>query len=373
MDIVIYFTSNGVKEAGGAFVQATRTQSELSNLGLSVDLKLVDYNNVNFEEINTKADVHHFIGHYSAPETLLSYIRKNSKGIIAISPIYWWTPKVQRVVSSNLIKYYYHAFPLYLQPYTKRIKPKTKSFLYADLMLPNSPKEGNLVEKYFPLNKNILICPVPNAVDPLPRQLPGYLGDLTLPDNYILCTGMFNQRKNQLSLIRALKGTGLKLVFLGKPSFGSNSYIAYYDQCRKESGGSATFIGYSEHRSPLWYKVFSNARAFAIPSACETPSLAALESALFGTPLAITTIGSTREYFGNYANYCDPLDLKSIRIAVEKAADSECRLDLADHIRSHYYWNKTAILTKMAYIATVTRAKIDFDNYIAASEGMWFK
>jgi hypothetical protein len=64
------------------------------------------------------------------------------------------------------------------------------------------------------------------------------------------------------------------------------------------------------------------------------PSIAALEAALAGCTVVITNRGSTREYFGDRALYCDPQNVASIRVALDPALELERTHELARRIRN---------------------------------------
>jgi hypothetical protein len=75
-------------------------------------------------------------------------------------------------------------------------------------------------------------------------------------------------------------------------------------------------------------------RVFIIPFWLETPSIAALEAGLAGCTVIITNRGSTREYFGDRALYCDPQNVTSIRMALDRALELERTHGLARRLRN---------------------------------------
>ena len=68
-----------------------------------------------------------------------------------------------------------------------------------------------------------------------------------------------------------------------------------------------------------------------------------------GCNIVITDKGDTREYFEDYAYYCDPASPESIYDAVEKAANNDFNKELQNKIFSRYIWSQTAQLTIEAY------------------------
>jgi len=61
-----------------------------------------------------------------------------------------------------------------------------------------------------------------------------------------------------------------------------------------------------------------------------------------GCNLVITDRGDTKEYFGNYAYYCEPDSIGSIRKAIIKACESPINPKLKEHILKNFTWKKTA-------------------------------
>ena len=54
----------------------------------------------------------------------------------------------------------------------------------------------------------------------------------------MLCAGIIAPRKNQLALAKALKGTGLKLILVGRVQSES-----YFDAVKNASDGNLCYIG----------------------------------------------------------------------------------------------------------------------------------
>jgi glycosyltransferase involved in cell wall biosynthesis len=369
--IAVYFAPDRI-EKGGGYVQTLRTYEALRNAGFSAQLVLKE-GGISAGDIAPDANVHHFIGADPAFIPLMRRIKDRKLGIIALSTIFWWTPEVQRVVTPRRAVYYRYTLARYAKWAIKKILPRYDAYRLADLLLPNSPGEAKLVRRHFPVSDGSIVCAVPNGADPVPDSALRLQPEPPLPSRYILCAGSFNPRKNQLALVRAMKGTSIPVVFMGSPGlYGkSGSYDQYLRRCRAEAGPNVTFLGHTEHRSRIWYSVFANASVFAMPSACETPCLAALEAGLFGSSLALTQIGSAREYFGPYAEYCDPRDIASIRSAVERAWQVGRTQELPKLISSRFTWANVARMTMLAYETAMNRNGMDAFNRAAA--GLWFK
>jgi glycosyltransferase involved in cell wall biosynthesis len=88
---------------------------------------------------------------------------------------------------------------------------------------------------------------------------------------------------------------------------------------------------------------------FALLSWFETPGLAALEAALAGAAVVVTSLGCTREYFGEFADYAPPDRVRQISAALERAWSRGPQEDLRARIKGRYLWPHVARQTAEAY------------------------
>jgi glycosyltransferase involved in cell wall biosynthesis len=216
----------------------------------------------------------------------------------------------------------------------------------ASVLLPNSHSEMRRVLRDFPVASTIKCVVVPNATDNLiedstedvePSQFERLQGA-------VLCVANIAPRKNQLRLVRALKGVNIPLVLVGQPTPNSHGY---FEQIKREAGPNVHILGrVSDEEVRRWYRA---AKVHVLASWMETTGLSSLEAGLAGCNLVITDKGDTTEYFGDMAFYCDPGSETSIREAVLKAYTAPRCTALQDRIRDKFNWRKTAEATLDAY------------------------
>ena len=167
-------------------------------------------------------------------------------------------------------------------------------------------------------------------------------------DDYILCVGRIEPRKNQLLLAHAAKTMGKTVVFIGH-----TEKQAYLDLVRAAAGQFGRFIPRIDPADPLLKSAFAGASVFCLPSWAEGAPLAALEAAAAGVPLVLSDRSSEPEYFGEFAKYVNPADVGAMREALEKAAstrdDATRRAELRNHIADNFNWDKYARETAQAY------------------------
>lgn len=177
-----------------------------------------------------------------------------------------------------------------------------------------------------------------------------YLDDLSGPQEYVLCVGRIEPRKNQLLLARALRDLPLRLVLVGH-----EGDAAYTERVRSVAGPDFLVVNRLEAGGAMLRAAVAGARVFCLPSWAEGASLAALEAAAAGVPLVLGERSSERSYFGDLAEYCDVGDPRSIADAVERslsmsADDMAARAQkLRAKVAQEYSWQAHAAATAQAY------------------------
>lgn len=156
--------------------------------------------------------------------------------------------------------------------------------------------------------------------------------------DFALCVGRFEApRKNQLTLVRALKQESVPLVFIGGPEPGHENY---YERCRAEAGKNTHFLGPLQRDDPLLASAFHACKVVVMPGVLESPGLTGMEGALAGANLAVTTGGSTREHFVDLAWYFDPFQQREMRSAILQALEAPRQYALQDRVRKLYTWDQ---------------------------------
>ncbi|UCH34632.1 MAG: polysaccharide pyruvyl transferase family protein [Armatimonadota bacterium] len=228
----------------------------------------------------------------------------------------------------------------------------------ADVLMPNSEAERDLLHRNFGVPPEKCVV-VPNAVDArfLDASPDTFVREHGLQD-FVLCVGRIELRKNQHALLAALKDTDLPVVLIG-PAL-DDEYLAI---CRSEATERATFIPQVAHdQLPAAYAA---ARVHVLPSWYDTPGLVSLEAAAAGCSIVSTDRGCAREYFGDMACYCTPDDIDSIRRATLEAWNAPRTDRLKEHVRRNFTWPIAAQRTLSAYeMALATRAQTAVEDEV---------
>jgi glycosyltransferase involved in cell wall biosynthesis len=339
---------------GGDTVQIVETMRALRRLGVEADLSTSLT-----ADLRSYALVHLFnLGRVQ--ETAFHARRAAQAGVtVVLSPIYWNPAEFERrghfgmraaaarVLRLETIE---RLRGLWRYCVDRERNPATRDLVLrgwrrlqryalsaASCLLPNSAAELELLRRDF----GGLPCPavvVPNGVSPS-------FGDGPQGERSgVACVGRIDPRKNQLRLARALRDGPQRLTLVGEPAPNHRRYLARTLRC---GGDRVTWLGPMRHEQicgVLW-----RSAVHALPSWFETPGLASLEAAAAGCAVVVSNRGSTREYFGNDAHYCEPHDIASIAQAVARACASPPPARLRERVLSRFTWDEAARRTLVAY------------------------
>jgi len=269
---------------------------------------------------------------------LMSYYRYISSETTKINLFDAWSP---RFAEHKLVHYFscvggsYHfcnfikglglplivSSSLWITSETKHLYPTEEiqaQLGLADRIVTNSDLESHELSKTLGISIDRFYT-VYNGVDTifLERPSPKIFKELhNIETPFVLCVGNIEPRKNQAKLAEAMhKFPDHRLVLIGHVRDR-----AYLDQCIKAGiPNKVLYIGALPHDSVELRSAYQACDAFCLPSTLETPGLAALEAAAQSRPMAVTEVGSTKEYFGDTVAYLQPDQTDSIADAIQKA------------------------------------------------------
>lgn len=337
----VLFTSRSTlfTQPGGDTLQVEQTAKYLRDIGHQVDIKLcgepIDVN---------KYDVIHFFN-IIRPADLKISIPKHIP--LVVSSIYHdyseYDQNYRGVFSSLLYKVFgkfgmelfkvkmrwlngsdkFPGFKYFFKGHRNSIKTLLKQ---AQYMFTTSHQEADLIKKeigFIPPYKKINLGSEHISVSPANSR------------QGVLCAARIEGFKNQLNLIKALKETDIPLTLTGA---AAANHSPYYDACKNEAGKNVTFKGRLSKEDLA--QEFGKAKVHALISFYETTGLSTLEALKAGCNVVITDRGAQKEIFENRAHYCEPNNVKSIKVAVEDALN-----DNSNHqkwVEENFSWKKAA-------------------------------
>lgn len=203
----------------------------------------------------------------------------------------------------------------------------------AKILVPSEDVKWRL-ESFFDINRERCEVVPSGAIDNtfydadpmIARELFG------LEERYAVCVGNFLERKNQLNLIRAMKGVGLQIVFAGGASDQS-----YYDKCVGEAkGGKFRFLGKVGHEGGVLASLVAGSVVFCMASRLEDFLIAGVEAGSLGKPLVLGSGWNGPEIYEEHAAFVDPNDIDGIRAMVVVSSAMGDSDEKADWFRTRY-------------------------------------
>lgn len=209
----------------------------------------------------------------------------------------------------------------------------------VDVIIVESYKESVYIQKYYNVSSSKIIV-IPNGIDvpcPAGDDILNILGN----KQYILQVGRFDANKNQLNVIRAVKGTQINMVFIGGTDETDPS--TYFDACRLEAAGceNITFLGWVSHGSPLFISALQHAHALILPSYFETFGLVALEGAIYGAEVCLSKTLPINDFdvFDKSLTF-SPNSPKEIRNVLEDVVKRPRNKELQKKVTYSFSWDK---------------------------------
>lgn len=323
---------------GGVRMQSLKTVKHLRELGHTVDL----FNPWERYDLKQYDIVHLFV---AGNETLnLARRLSDSDSKFVVSPVFFTRQSASAI--RNLLKLE-SIGSQFLKGIFSEYSTKSLVCSSADLLLPNTEAEANLISSAFgiPIDK---IRVVPNGVDlRFENTSPALFYETYNIREFTLFVGDASAgRKNLYPLLKQYTSDDPPLVIIGKLDNSS-----YSQSCHEiiNANKNIHYLGPMDNESLLLGSAYAAAAVFTLPSHFETPGIAALEAGLAGCNIAITEAGGTREYFGDHAEYINPEIESSIIEAIRAAHKKPKTGHLKHNIKQAYSWAVVAKKTEEAY------------------------
>lgn len=165
-----------------------------------------------------------------------------------------------------------------------------------------------------------------------------FAGDGSERDIDVIMTGRIESRKNQVSVLKALSGSGLKVYLLGALNESHRQYLA---ELKTLLAKNPTFelLGPRPHAETLSW--LTRAKVYISASWLEVMSLADFEAFAAGCRVIASCHGSTREVFGDLMRYVKPGSVEEIRAAIftELASKTPVEIEQRRRLLEKYLWS----------------------------------
>ena len=133
-----------------------------------------------------------------------------------------------------------------------------------------------------------------------------------LPDEFILNVGTIQERKNALTLVKAVHTTGHTLILIGK----EKKYAKKIHKFINENGLKEQVLFLKNVSAEELAIIYQHATVFCYPSFCEGFGIPLIEALYSKVPVIATKSGCFPEAAGPNSMYIDPFDVIKIREAI---------------------------------------------------------
>lgn len=366
MKILMQIRANAYTLQGGDTIQMQKTKASLEKKGHSVDVSL---------ELRPDLSSYDVVHLFNVTRVQETYIQMQNavkqKKPVVLSTIYWPNTEFEKQGGTGIRGLLGRVFTI---DQMESLKALAKFFVFgnrdegtrylmthsyqkmqrfilenADVYLPNAMEEMNQIAIHLGYHaKEEQIVVVPNAIDvsAVQQAMDTQKNKYGKYRDWLICVGRIDMRKNQIKLIEAIKGSKYHLLLVGKRSPGQKSYFAKVMEMIKDNPN----IEYIDQvPNEELYQIYKECRVSILPSWFETPGLVSLEAASMGCNIVVSPKGTTKDYFGKYAFYCDVMDKDSIRQQIDAAYNAPYQEEFIKTIMEQYTWDAAAEATIRGY------------------------
>lgn len=298
-------------------------------------------------ERSTDFDIFHLFGSNNSVAELYTSLSGQNKKLVVSAIDYSNFPYYKLKILKLLQTIY---------PLDNTYKFRQKLFNYASRIIANSDAEKKFLMDYFEIDPaKIDVLPVCVSSD-FYKSESNLFSDTYHIENYLLCVGRINSRKQQIKIIEALNDIGMNLVFIGRED---PSDMGYFNEFTRlvEQYSNVHWIGQLESDSEMLISAYKKAKMHILPSnPPEFPGISNLEAGLAGTKVMTTMSPAIYTTLKDYAYYCDPTS-ESIRKVALKALKEKSDTSLQNHLNENFTW-ETVIKKLITIYQDVNKEKM---------------
>jgi glycosyltransferase involved in cell wall biosynthesis len=190
---------------------------------------------------------------------------------------------------------------------------------------------------------------IPNAVgrrffDATPELFDEKFG---ISHPFVVCSASVSPLKNQLTIAKALQGTGIGIVLVGNCH---KQYESYLEECKTVGGDNLHYLGAFAFDDPVLPSLYAAADALVLPSLSEVMPFAMLECLAAGTPTIVTKHQSVDlEQRPNLFEVIDPHDVSGLREMTERFVAKPASVETCREFVASFTWENVAAQIREVY------------------------
>ena len=201
-----------------------------------------------------------------------------------------WSKKAGKKIIATVLIPYYDTARLkisYIKNYLSSSQKDNITYLnQVDKVVVVNDYQAEALMKYYK------VCPskieiIPNIVENKYFELTNTDKNLSVLNDYILCTGNVSERKNQLNLAKACIKINEKLLLIGGVLNGEQEYEKRLNELIANNCQNIKWIKELPKGSSKLVEAYRNCSLFALPSHNETQPISALEAVAMRKPVLL--------------------------------------------------------------------------------------
>ncbi|MBG9785020.1 glycosyltransferase [Shouchella lehensis] len=363
MEVIFLMRIDAFNKTGGDTQQIKNYVKELNKLGvnatISTDLSidLSNYDIVNLVNIDRPIETWEFykkakrlekkivlISIHHSYEQINHFEKTQRSGVLRLINVFardfWKREKVK-----NLIRSINHPelFTASLKMLFSNVKEKQKEIIReSDLVITLAEKEAIEINRDFDLTistTDYLI--VKNGVN-----LPSKQVNFKKKKYDVLVVGRIEPRKNQLNIIKALAGSDIKVLFVGKENGNSKSYVNEFKKQIK-CNENMSYLGAVEYEKMK--EVYMASKVHLSASWFEVTPLVDIEALYFGCNIVTTENSFSEEYLGEFAEFVNPSNIEDIKGKIIKSLGKPQIQNAQVYIKNNFNWERSTKLLFESY------------------------
>ncbi|MEN2998286.1 MAG: glycosyltransferase [Brevinematia bacterium] len=265
---------------------------------------------------------------------VLRYLKSRDVRIITV-PIF---DRTRSLLSYRILSSVFKNLPV-----QNLIKTKYEVLKLSDIVVASSKVEKEEIVSIFGIDKNkvmISYLGLPSDIFQLDKRISEemFYKEFGLRDFVFYPSAGISRRKNQISLIKALEGTGIKVVLTGCDNVEKRIEDEFLEVVRSNKD----VVCLPRLSREMLISAYKNSKVLAFVSLAETAGIVAIEGGYFGNNLVLSRLRVFQEYYGNFALYVKSKSCGDIRKKVIKAMEMERSYSMRSYILENLTWERYA-------------------------------